>query len=139
VLFINKYFSIFSRKWELEGEIYGATHFMLGTFFSIFFFEKNIAIIAIIVLVVSDTCASFVGKLISSPKLIGDKSLSGFLAFFISSFLISIFFYKESLFIMLLISFITAIVELISKKIQIDDNLLIPITFGLLCNVFNLL
>ena len=133
--FFNSLFTKISRKSEIDGKFYGSTYFMIGTFLTIFLFAKTIAIASLLVLIISDTCASIFGKAISGRKLFQEKSLAGFLAFFISAFIISIF-----VNIWFVISaFFASLIELYAKKIKIDDNLLIPICYGILSTIINLL
>ena len=134
--FINKIFGIFSRESEKNGGIYGSTYFMCGVFFTILLFEKGVAIASILVLIISDTCASLVGKSIKSPKLYGEKSLSGFLAFFISA-LVILFYFTQNVTVALITAFLTSVCELFAKKVKIDDNLLIPITSGVFLYLFS--
>ena len=132
-VFCNKFFAIFSRKEETEGGIYGSTYFMCGVFLSILLFSKEIAIASIFVLVISDTSASLFGKFFKTSKLVGEKTIGGFMAFLITAGTILVFFGEDLYFA----SIPTALVELFAKKIKIDDNLLIPLTCGLFCTIIN--
>jgi dolichol kinase len=131
--FCNRFFAIFSRKEETEGGIYGSTYFMCGVFLSILLFSKEIAVASIFVLVISDTSASLVGKFLKTSKLVGEKTIAGFMAFLISAGLILVFFGEDLYFACIP----TALVELFAKKIKIDDNLLIPLTCGFFCTIIN--
>ena len=74
----------------------------------------------------SDPCASLFGQCFGQLKL-SSKTLEGSIVFFIVSSLILMFFsipYAN----IIIVSLACSIVELFSKKIKIDDNLLIPVT-----------
>ncbi len=134
----NKYLKYFIREKEKRG-FTGSTYFMLGVFLTILFFPQKIAITAIAVLVICDTCASVVGILYGKTKIIGNKSLQGFLAFLISAFCISFascYYFNLPLFPAFIASVGASIFELISSKIKCDDNLLIPISYSVLFVVF---
>jgi phytol kinase len=129
--FFNKFFAIFSREEEIRGEVYGSTYFMCGISLAIMLFSKEIAIASMLVLIISDTLASLIGKLVKGPRLIGSKTLSGFLAFVLSAG--AILYQFDAVFIWASIP--TAICELISKKIKLDDNLIIPLACGFFCTL----
>lgn len=134
----SKYCNFLIRK-EEEIKIAGSTYFMIGTFLSVFLFEKRIAIASLFVLVISDTFASIIGLLYGKNKIVGSKSLEGSVAFFLSCFLISYFFFDSKgnvLISITLTSIIVTALELFSKKIKIDDNILIPIGYGVLASFF---
>jgi dolichol kinase len=131
--FLNKFFAKISRESEIDGKFYGSTYFMIGTFFTILLFEKQIAIFSLLILIISDTCASLCGKAIRSRKIYQDKSLAGFLAFVFSASVISVFINPW----FIIAGFLTGIAELYAKKIKIDDNLLIPVFYGFLSTIIN--
>jgi len=137
---LNKVFSKILRedesikdKFKLSGAIYVFISALLCTIF----FTKIIAITAMTVLILGDTAAALVGKKIGKIKFKSlGKTLEGSIAFFIISvigvFLISMILEVNHGYIIAAISgiFIATLVELISKKIFIDDNLSIPLTVG---------
>lgn len=125
--FLNKIFHIMLRESEKKGGLSGATFFMIGTLITVSCFSKIIAIIAICVLVISDTAAAIFGKLIPSKKIIDEKSIAGTLAFFITSVCIVLFFQIP---LLIIACFFTTIIELYAKRLKIDDNILIPLSFA---------
>ena len=133
--FFNKFFSFVSRSNEVTGGFYGSTYFMLGAFLSFALFTKEIAIAAILVLVISDALASLVGKSVGGRKLSLEKTLSGFLAFLISASVISALF--NPLFIIPAI--FASFAELYAKKLKLDDNLIIPLVYGFVASIIILL
>lgn len=129
-----------SLRPQEKNTITGASYFVCGLFFTTLFFEKNIAITALSVLVISDTCASIVGITLGKYKVYGDKTLEGSTAFLFSAILISFilsFILNLSLISLVFASIATSIVELFSKLLKIDDNLLIPLTFAMVYNIFS--
>lgn len=126
-----KIFYYVCREKELEGAVLGSTYFMIGTFLTILFFSKKIAVASLFILIISDTAASLVGKAVPSRKLYQHKSLSGFIAFIISSIIISAFFN----YFFIIPSIAVAFLELYAQKLRIDDNLLIPVSYGILAEI----
>ncbi|MBP9791822.1 MAG: hypothetical protein KBC27_01265 [Rickettsiales bacterium] len=117
----------------------GASYFVCGLLLTTLVFEKNITIAALSILVISDTCASIVGLTLGKYKLYGNKTLEGSAAFLFSATLISLSLNSTlhlSFISLVLASIGTSIIELFSKLLKIDDNLLIPLTFAMLYNVF---
>lgn len=128
-----KSFSSLLRDHEND-KINGMLYFTLGAMISILFFQKNIAILSLFVLVICDTCASIIGILYGKTKLIGNKSLEGTAAFFLSAFFISLiggYCFNIRIHPLLIGSVVATILELFSKKLKIDDNVLIPVGYGL--------
>ncbi|NQY82798.1 MAG: hypothetical protein HRT36_07310 [Alphaproteobacteria bacterium] len=111
----------------------GATYFLIGTFLCIVMFDAPIAIVALVILVVSDTCASLVGLCFGRIRLINGKSLEGTLAFATSALLIAylgatlsgLYFLP-----MLVAALATSIFELFNKQFGLNDNILIPLGFA---------
>ena len=127
-----KYLKFTIRENEKKG-FTGSTYFMCGTFFTILLFPRDIAIVSLCVLVISDTCASVVGISIGRVKIVGSKSLEGTLAFFISALTVSYFgwvYFGLLPYLLFISSFVTTIMELFNKQLKCDDNILIPIGFA---------
>lgn len=127
-----KCFKLLLRDKE-KSSFTGSTYFMLGTFLTILLFPKSIAIVGLCVLIVSDTCASIFGILYGTKKICG-KSLEGSVAFVISAIIISYFgyiFFQLPLNYGILAAIVAMIAELVSSKIKVDDNVLIPIAYSL--------
>ena len=128
---INKLIGRIMRDSEKNSSSFaGATHLFIAATLAIAFFNKEIAIFALLILVISDTCAALIGYKLSWIK-INDKSLTGALSFVISAY--AIYYYLTSVynfdlpFVQSMIAIISAaIFELFSKKLKIDDNFLIP-------------
>jgi dolichol kinase len=134
---VDKLFSDIMRKDEVSGSfaLSGVSYMFLGFFISVVLFSKGIAISSLLVLIVSDTAAAIIGKKAGTNYSYG-KSMEGAFAFVISSFLIGVLSYTfasyNATFISIIIaSFITTYVEYNSNKWKINDNLAIPITYGM--------
>jgi dolichol kinase len=144
-----KYFSFLLRDDEKYGYL-SSNWFLLGCFLSVLLFPKYVAMLAITVLIFGDAFAALIGIRFGKHKFKNGKSLEGTLGFiFVSWLFLAIFVLLlrdiETSFIVA--SFIAipivAVVEIYSKQIKIDDNLLIPFVFGvlviILMNVFKAL
>jgi len=120
--------------------ITSSSYFVLAVVLANSFFSKEVAIISIAVMIFADAMAAVIGKKFGKTAIL-DKSLEGSLAFVVTScaliYLLSTFFNMPIPFYYnVSISVILAFVELISKKIKIDDNLSIVISACLLINIF---
>lgn len=114
----------------------GAYWFYIGCGLSFILFPHKAALAASAILAVGDSFSTLIGIHFGKHKIADNKSFEGALAFFISSFVISLLFVKPLL--GFAGAFIGAVVELsippkTSKRSSwlLDDNLLIPIISGL--------
>lgn len=130
----EKIFGNLLREHESGKNLNGATLLFLGLSISILLFEKNIAVVAMLFLTISDSAAAIIGK-IFGRHYISHKTFEGAFAFFASASIISLIFYEKVIF-GLLIAVIMAIVEL--APIKINDNIIIPIISGLLLTLANI-
>jgi len=109
----------------------GITYTMLAAAILIIPMDKHVFIIAFSVLAISDVISGYFGIRFGTHQLF-DKSFEGFVAFFISAAIISValgLFYKINIYLLLVSALASAIAELTSNKIRINDNLLIPLSF----------
>lgn len=113
-------------------QLTGATYMVFAALICCVIFPKLITVTALCIMLICDTAASLVGRLFSKNKLFG-KSLEGLFAFI-----------STGLFVILCLSWvntsfprfnagmvaviIAALVELISAKIRLDDNLSVTLT-----------
>lgn len=109
----------FGRKNE-DGN--GSIYMFLGIILVSILFTKNIAILSIIVLSISDSISTLIGKFLGKIKIYKKKTLEGTLSFFVSGFLI-IFLSTQNFIISFFASITSALIELFTP---IDDNLIIP-------------
>jgi Dolichol kinase len=132
-----KYFSFLLRDNEKYGYI-SSNWFLLGCFLSVLLFSKEIAMLAITVLIFGDAFAALIGMKFGKHKFKNGKSWEGTLGFIgVSYLLLAGFYFAVSLTLSfaaaaLIVIPITAVSEIYSKQIKIDDNLLIPLIFGFL-------
>lgn len=128
---IQKWFGIFFssmlRKHELEGKLTGATWAFIGGTISVFIFEKDIAVLALLFMSVGDTVAALIGQRYGTTK-IGKKTIEGFAGGLVSCIFISIFFPSVIWINRIAGSLTASLIEL--SSIPIDDNLMIPIISG---------
>ena len=131
----NKYLKNILRGHESDGSrIYftGGTYIVLAFLMCVVLFEKNIAILSMMIIIFCDTAAAITGKLFGRHH-IGKKTFEGSLAFFIVGMILFIIIMKPVSFIVFAIGiaavFLTTLFELIPMKI--DDNIVIPMFFGI--------
>jgi len=134
---IQKWFSVFFssmlRKHELEGKLTGATWAFIGATISVFLFEKDIAVLALLFMSVGDTIAALIGQQYGKIK-IGEKTIEGFAGGLVSCILISIFFPSVNWINRIAGSLIASLIEL--SPIPVDDNLMIPLISGGMMTLF---
>lgn len=117
----------------------GGTYYVIGIFLTIYIFPREIASMAIFVMILSDTAAALIGKKYGNHKIF-NKSVEGSLSFlFIGIIIIAvtpkISQYPLEYVIAFSALFMTTILELL--PIKIDDNLTIPLFFSLVYMLFN--
>lgn len=149
--FVNKVGTL--MKETEYNKIHGSVSYILANGILFFFFTKEIIVLSSLVLMVSDPIAAYFGIFFGKHKFFKQKTLEGFLAFFISSFILGILFligitytntespyslnnqnYILIIFIIGISSLFTSIVELLSFTTLyglIDDNLTIPLSFAI--------
>ena len=130
------------RRSEKEG-LSGLPFYALGVSLSLFFYERDIAILSVMFLVFSDPLSSFFGILYGKDKIMPNKSLQGAVAGFFTCYLITLFYTMNHvdlgnhiLIFSVLAGLIGALSELVSA-FNIDDNLTIPVLSGLGMTVLN--
>jgi len=107
----------------------GATEFFVGCFFAAIIFEPSVAIAAISVLSLADAISALIGSYYGKHKLPLNKkkSFEGSISFFLTALFVLLFFANPVK--ALIIAIFATFGEMIPK---IDDNLIIPITVGIL-------
>jgi dolichol kinase len=101
----------------------GSTYFLVSTVLIILLFPMTIAIVSLLILVLSDTCAALVGKGIGRVPIWG-KTLEGSLAFLISALLIVWIYPGLEKGSGSLAALGSTLIELL--PVPLDDNLTIP-------------
>ena len=113
-------------------QLSGGAYVMLAAIACTLLFPANIAVVALTVMLISDTCAALFGKAFGTRRLYKNKSLEGTVAFFLSALAIMMIynFILPVTYASILAAFIATMVEMYEDKIEIDDNLSIPISVG---------
>lgn len=120
---------------EKDGKLFtGGTFHITGVLLSVILFEKNIAISAMLVMMVCDSFAALGGKWFGKIK-IGNKTLEGSMLFFITGILMIIYVFpfgtdndNFKLFAVIAL-FFTTLFELFPSVL--DDNITIPLVYGI--------
>ena len=108
----------------------GAILFAIGLLLTLIIVEDiNSAFYSILVFSIGDGFATLIGVRGKHEIKYFGKTVEGFLAFFISACIILYFPYKLY---GIAVAFIGACIELVSRKIKIDDNLLLPIVIAII-------
>ncbi len=133
---MNRVLMLLFRPFMRENErkrLAGLGYMMAGLLIIILIFPPVVVSLALLFLAVADPVASYFGIRFGKDKLIGEKSVQGSLAAFISCFLLSlIYFYAmnlmhERMFIVCLLSaLIGAFAELV-PVFKLDDNFVFPV------------
>jgi dolichol kinase len=130
------------RPEEVSGsfKLSGVSYMFLGFFISCVLFSKGTAISSFLVLIISDSAASIIGTQVGIPRANG-KSIEGSVAFGGSAFLIGMLSYtfhaySASFFSIIAASIITTLVEYHSGTYKVNDNIAIPITYGLVISLW---
>ncbi len=104
------------------------TYLLISFILSIYFFDKNTAILAMFLTILGDGIAEIYGRSYGKRKIIGNKTTTGSLVCFGCCLFLGIVlaqFYQYTYLAIFIGSLATTIIELISTKI--DDNLTLPL------------
>lgn len=127
IKYLYNYFFITLTRSSESKKITGASYVFLSSSIIILFFPIDIAFISLLIMTISDSLAALFGRIYGTIK-INNKTLEGSLAFFISSSIIILFSSSVNIYLGVMSTLITTIVEIYSP---IDDNLSVPLAFGL--------
>ncbi|UCB57538.1 MAG: hypothetical protein JSV30_02850 [Candidatus Omnitrophota bacterium] len=126
------------KEEEAHHKVLGSTYFLFGSLLTVIFFEKSIAIAALLFLIFGDAASALAGIRWGKIK-IGKKSFEGSVAFFIASGLVAVIlkytYLGLSLRVSLLGAFAATLVELL--PIPVDDNLSISLCSALVMAILN--
>ena len=122
--FYFKIFGIVTRPYEHQ-VLSGASWVFMGAGFTAYLFNENVAVIALLVMSLSDSAAALIGIKYGSTRLF-NKSLEGTWAFLISTYLIIFLLSSASLMLLLIASIIATAIELFSTP-KYNDNILISV------------
>ena len=130
--FYNKYFSMITRDFE-SNRLTGASYVFFSSSVIIYIFPKEIAILSLLIMSISDSMAAIIGQKYGKVKIF-EKTLEGTTAFFLSSILLLLLF-RIQLFPGILAIIISTLVES-SNFLGIDDNLSVPLSFSITYSAF---
>ncbi len=136
----KKFFILRALMKEGEKKISGITLLLISILISFILFPRDVAILITVMVIIGDNMAVLVGTKFGIIKLVGKKSLEGSLAFlgsafFIGLLLINLNLINVSFWFVLIAASVCAIIELISEKVKIDDNLLVQIAAGIIMSL----
>lgn len=143
--FFVKIFGSILRQSEIENkQLCAASHALIALSLVFLLFKTEIAVMAALVLIISDSLAAVVGKSWPGEPFF-DKTLHGSVAFFISALIVLIvcglhYHLGFSLYIFgFFASFVATIIEARPKLININDNFAVPFSFALTMSVFDII
>jgi dolichol kinase len=110
------------RRFKPSGAIYVLTAAFLLTLL----FPKPVAVTALAMVLTGDTAAALIGRKFGRRKIF-DKSLEGTLAFFVTALATAAVLPGTAFAAATAAALTAALVELVSKKVYIDDNLSAPL------------
>ncbi len=120
-------------------QVTGSMYVLAAAIICTMLFSKPIAAIALTVMLTSDACAALFGKAFGTRKLYKQKSLEGTVAFFVCTLVVMILY--NPLYPVTYASIIAAaaatFAEMFEDKIEIDDNLSIPLFIGIILTLLN--
>ena len=118
-----------SMLWKEESRsLTSATRWLISSSIVCAYFPKDIAILTLFFVAVSDTAAYTIGSLFGKTQILKGKTLGGTLTFLVTALVISIFSPLPWI-ISITGAVVATLVELIPKY---DDNLSIPIITGII-------
>lgn len=136
-------FSKFFYKWlgpllreSEKSKLTASTLLIIGSFFCVLLFPKNVAIFCLLTLIISDAFAALVGRSVGKHLLYSKKTWEGTLTFFSCTILIAIFTLKFPILVLICLSAIISVIELVSSNTI--DNIVLPICSGIVVIVLDL-
>lgn len=110
----------------------GAIYVLLSSLLCLCLFSKEIATIALTVMLISDSAAALVGRSVGKIKIYKNKTLEGTSAFLLSAILINVLFWPIYQFgwVSVAACLVATAAEVFEDKIEIDDNLSVPVFFA---------
>jgi dolichol kinase len=142
-----KYVSAMLRKHEIKKNKFrlnGASWLAISASLTILLFPKLFAVVALSIMIISDISSALIGRKFGKIPFFKKKTLEGSVAFFVSAslviFIFTFVFHLSNYFLFfgLISALVTTFSEAISKVVKLDDNLLVPITFGAMMLIFEL-
>lgn len=126
------FFGHLLRNHEKRG-LTGSTYLLISCFLSILFFDKWIALLALLFMIISDAFGALFGRLWGKRYILQDKSIEGGIVFILTGALM-VFLVPGSVIWIGLVGIVSAnIFEMFITTI--DDNLTIPLGAGLIMQI----
>ncbi|OFY66339.1 MAG: hypothetical protein A2Y71_15865 [Bacteroidetes bacterium RBG_13_42_15] len=116
-----------------KSRITGATYLITGCFFSLLFFDKWIAQLTLLFVIISDGFSALVSRLYGWKTWFGDKTVLGAFVFLLTGVAVVFIFFEPYCLIGIAGALTALIVELSFKRL--NDNLAIPIFSGLIMQI----
>ena len=126
--YYNNIFQFMTRDKE-SNTLTGASYIFIVSLIVIYFCDKTVAFIALMMMSIADSLAALIGKKYGSVIVYKNKTLEGSIAFFLSSVLIVTLVPDVSLHASIIAIFACTVGEVFSNDF-IDDNFSIPIIFS---------
>jgi dolichol kinase len=123
-----------------QGMITGTTALLISNIIVIAFFNKQVAIVSLIYMLFGDTASAIIGTKYGKVKM-GDKTLEGSLAFFITVMVIALLFSKwTGIRIHLIILIFGAVAATVTEAlpIEINDNLTVALAAAIVMQIFTM-
>ena len=133
-LLYDRYFGSVTKNYE-RNNLTSASYVFLSLLITVSLFDEGIASAALMIMILSDPIASVIGIIFGTFILVGEKTLEGSITFFIITAIVLISF-KFTSFQVILVALGATLIELFSKEVNIDDNLLIPLVSAGLLVIF---
>ena len=118
-----------------RSDLTGATYLLVGSFLTILFFDKSIALTALLFLIVSDAFGALVGKIWGRHFIYEDKTLEGSVVFLFTALAIVFFIHDGHVMVGLIGVAVGFLIDVFGKRV--DDNLTIPLGSGLVMQVLS--
>lgn len=135
--FVQRIFGPILRTHENDASrmlLSGATYVFISALICIIIFPRIIAVVAFGILIISDTASALFGRKFGKHKVY-DKSLEGALAFAVTGCLVvlvapKVYGYWQEYAIAFVAAAVGAVIEMLSTKLRLDDNLSVPTSIG---------
>lgn len=110
------------------------TWFLLSTFLTVALFRKEIAIMAVLFLIFGDSASNFFGLRFGRTKIMGNRSLEGSLAFFITCLMVGIIMHFTKVSLAWLVIILGALAATLAEllPLSLDDNFTIALFSGII-------
>ena len=111
----------------------GGTYIILAFLLCILIFEKNIAILSMLIIVFCDSAAAIAGKVFGKHH-IGNKTMEGSISFFLTGVILFFVVIKPDNIVLIISGVISLMLITVFEllPVKIDDTLSVPLMFGIL-------